>query len=61
MTKMDMNKRMETLKANGFDTTNYFNLKIDKDLPKGTTLTITIGEDGTPEVTEMLQGMLKEL
>lgn len=61
MTKMDMNKRMETLKANGFDTTNYFNLKIDKDLPKGTTLTITIGEDGTPEITEILQGMLKQI
>ena len=61
MTKMDMTKRMETLKANGFDTANYFNLHIDKDLPKGTTLTITIGEDGTPEITEMLQGMLKQI
>ena len=48
---MNRNDRMNTLNAAGIDTTKYFNLAIDKTLPKGTTLTITIGEDGLPTLT----------
>lgn len=44
--------RMNTLNNAGIDTSKYFNLAIDKTLPKGTTLTITIGDDGMPIITD---------
>lgn len=43
--------RMNTLANNGIDTSKYFTVAIDKNLPKGTTFTVTIGEDGIPTLT----------
>lgn len=49
---MNRNDRMNTLNNAGIDTSKYFNLHIDKTLPKGTTLTITIGDDGMPVIAD---------
>lgn len=49
---MNRTNRMNTLNNAGIDTSKYFNLAIDKTLPKGTTLTITIGDDGMPVITD---------
>ena len=60
MTKL--NERMNTLVNNGIDTSKYYNLAIDKSLPKGTTLTVTIGEDGLPTINKAdLQEMLNKI
>lgn len=52
MNRNNRTNRMNTLNNAGIDTSKYFNLAIDKTLPKGTTLTITIGDDGTPIITD---------
>jgi len=56
------NNRMNTLDNAGIDTSKYYNVAIDKALPKGTTLMITIGENGLPTVTATeLKGMLDQI
>ena len=49
--KKNYNDRMETLNNAGIDTSKFFNVAISKDTPKGTTFTITIGDDGKPTVS----------
>lgn len=62
MTKMNRNERIDTLANNGIDTSKYFNFKIDKELPKGTTITISIGEDGQPKVdTKFVMDIMKKI
>lgn len=54
--------RMNTLNANGIDTSKYFNVMISKETPKGTTFTITIGENGEPQVNlEQVKGILNQI
>lgn len=54
--------RMNTLNANGIDTSKYFNVIISKETPKGTTFTITIGENGEPQVNlEQIKEILNKI
>jgi hypothetical protein len=60
--KKSYNDRMETLKNFNVDTSKYFNVMISKEAPKGTTFTITIGDDGEPKVNmEMVQQILNNI
>lgn len=60
--KNSYNNRMHTLTNNGIDTSKYFNVMISKETPKGTTFTITIGEDGKPEVNmEQINQILNKI
>lgn len=47
-----MNNRMNALVNAGIDTDKFFTVAIDKNLPKGTTFKITIGEDGFPTLSK---------
>lgn len=59
---MNKNERMNALNANGFDTSKYFNVLISKDVPQGTTFTVTIGENGEPKVNmEAVQKILDNI
>ena len=49
---MTKEERMNVLANAGIDTSKYYTVNIDKDLPKGTTFTITIGENGLPTLTK---------
>lgn len=60
MTKTREN-RMETLKAANIGTGKYFSVALPEGLKPGSTINITISEDGTPIVVDPVEQKTKEL
>lgn len=53
---MNTNKRMETLKANGIDTSKYFTLLTNEDIPAGTKINIALDiQENDPIATQIIE------
>lgn len=51
---MNKNNRMETLKANGVDTSKYFTLLVNEDIPAGTKINIEIDKNEVPPIAKQI-------